>query len=35
MIILPAVDLLDGQVVRLRQGKLEEKTVYPDPPLVI
>jgi phosphoribosylformimino-5-aminoimidazole carboxamide ribotide isomerase len=33
MIILPAIDLLDGQVVRLRQGKLEEKTVYSDDPL--
>ena len=28
MIILPAIDLHDGQVVQLRQGKLEEKTVY-------
>jgi phosphoribosylformimino-5-aminoimidazole carboxamide ribotide isomerase len=35
MIILPAIDLLDGQVVRLRQGKLEEKTVYSDDPLAI
>jgi phosphoribosylformimino-5-aminoimidazole carboxamide ribotide isomerase len=33
MIILPAIDLLDRQVVRLRQGKLEEKTVYSDDPL--
>ena len=30
MIILPAIDLHDGQVVQLRQGKLEEKTVYSD-----
>jgi len=28
MIILPAIDLLDGQVVRLREGKLADKTVY-------
>src|SRR5258708_30480132 len=33
MIILPAIDLFEGQVVRLRQGKLEEKTVYPGDPL--
>jgi phosphoribosylformimino-5-aminoimidazole carboxamide ribotide isomerase len=33
MIILPAIDLLDGQVVRLREGKLEDKTVYSDDPL--
>ena len=33
MIILPAIDLLDGQVVRLREGKLENKTVYSDDPL--
>ncbi len=35
MIILPAIDLLDGQVVRLREGKLEDKTVYSDDPLGI
>jgi len=33
MIILPAIDLYDGQVVRLRQGKLEEKQVYSDDPM--
>jgi phosphoribosylformimino-5-aminoimidazole carboxamide ribotide isomerase len=33
MIILPAIDLLDGQVVRLREGKLTDKTVYSDDPL--
>jgi phosphoribosylformimino-5-aminoimidazole carboxamide ribotide isomerase len=30
MIILPAIDLLDGRVVRLRQGQLEQRTVYPE-----
>jgi len=30
MIILPAIDLLDGQVVRLRQGRLDQRTVYPE-----
>jgi phosphoribosylformimino-5-aminoimidazole carboxamide ribotide isomerase len=33
MIILPAIDLFQGQVVRLRQGKLDQKTVYPEDPL--
>jgi phosphoribosylformimino-5-aminoimidazole carboxamide ribotide isomerase len=30
MIILPAIDLLDGQVVRLRQGQLDQRTIYPE-----
>jgi len=33
MIILPAIDLLGRQIVRLRQGKVGEKTVYSDDPL--
>lgn len=28
MILLPAIDLMSGEVVRLRQGKAVEKTVY-------
>ena len=28
MILLPAIDLMSGEVVRLRQGKAAEKTVY-------
>ncbi len=32
MIIYPAIDLKDGQCVRLVQGKAEEKTVYSDTP---
>lgn len=35
MIILPAVDLLDGNVVRLAQGKREEVTVYSKDPVAI
>jgi len=31
MILYPAIDLLDGQAVRLRQGKREDVTVYGDP----
>jgi phosphoribosylformimino-5-aminoimidazole carboxamide ribotide isomerase len=33
MLILPAIDLMDGQVVRLRQGKADQKTVYSDDPV--
>ena len=32
MILLPAIDLMGGQVVRLRQGKAAEKTVYSNDP---
>ena len=31
MILYPAIDLYDGQAVRLRQGKRGERTVYGDP----
>ncbi|HEX5177117.1 MAG TPA: HisA/HisF-related TIM barrel protein, partial [Chthoniobacteraceae bacterium] len=33
MLLLPAIDLMSGQVVRLRQGKASEKTVYSDDPV--
>ncbi len=32
MILLPAIDLMAGEVVRLRQGKAEQKTVYSSDP---
>ncbi|MDR1044744.1 MAG: 1-(5-phosphoribosyl)-5-((5-phosphoribosylamino)methylideneamino)imidazole-4-carboxamide isomerase [Candidatus Adiutrix sp.] len=32
MILFPAIDLKDGQCVRLCQGRFEEKTVYGDDP---
>jgi phosphoribosylformimino-5-aminoimidazole carboxamide ribotide isomerase len=32
MILLPAIDLMGGQVVRLRQGKAADKTVYSNDP---
>lgn len=36
MIIIPAIDLLDGQVVRLSQGERNQATVYdPDPAHVV
>src|SRR3954470_16587321 len=28
MLLLPAIDLMSGEVVRLRQGKADQKTVY-------
>jgi len=33
MILLPAIDLLGGQVVRLKQGRIDQKTVYSDNPV--
>lgn len=33
MIIIPAIDLLDGQVVRLKQGQYNQKTVYNKDPV--
>lgn len=35
MIIYPAIDLLDGKCVRLRQGKYDQVTVYSSDPLAI
>jgi phosphoribosylformimino-5-aminoimidazole carboxamide ribotide isomerase len=32
MIVVPAIDLRGGRVVRLRQGRAEEETVYPGSP---
>ncbi|GBE08524.1 1-(5-phosphoribosyl)-5-[(5-phosphoribosylamino) methylideneamino] imidazole-4-carboxamide isomerase [bacterium BMS3Abin11] len=33
MLIIPAIDLKDGQCVRLRQGRMEDDTVFSDNPL--
>lgn len=33
MNVIPAIDLLDGKVVRLRKGRYDEVTVYSDDPL--
>ena len=33
MIIIPAIDIVSGECIRLEQGKAERKTVYPDSPL--
>jgi phosphoribosylformimino-5-aminoimidazole carboxamide ribotide isomerase len=33
MILLPAIDLMNGEVVRLKQGRASEKTVYSSDPV--
>ena len=33
MILYPAIDILDGQAVRLVEGRFEDRTVYDDDPL--
>ena len=33
MLLIPAIDLKDGRCVRLRQGRMEDETVFSDDPL--
>ncbi len=33
MLIIPAIDIKDGKCVRLKQGKMDQETVYSDNPL--
>ena len=35
MLIIPAIDLKDGQCVRLRQGRMDEATVFSDEPVAM
>ncbi|MBI4512792.1 MAG: 1-(5-phosphoribosyl)-5-[(5-phosphoribosylamino)methylideneamino] imidazole-4-carboxamide isomerase [Gemmatimonadetes bacterium] len=35
MLILPAIDLLDGRCVRLRQGRFDDVTLYSDDPVAV
>jgi phosphoribosylformimino-5-aminoimidazole carboxamide ribotide isomerase len=35
MQLYPAIDLMNGQAVRLRQGRATEKTVYSDDPVAV
>jgi phosphoribosylformimino-5-aminoimidazole carboxamide ribotide isomerase len=35
MLIIPAIDLKDGQCVRLRQGRMDEATVFSDDPVAM
>lgn len=33
MLLIPAIDLANGKCVRLRQGKMDEKTIYSEDPI--
>ena len=35
MLLIPAIDLKDGRCVRLRQGRMEDETVFSDDPLAV
>lgn len=35
MLLIPAIDIKDGRCVRLRQGRMEDDTVYSDDPLAM
>ncbi len=35
MLLIPAIDLKDGQCVRLRQGRMEDDTVFSDDPVEV
>lgn len=35
MLIIPAIDLKDGKCVRLRQGRMDDDTVYSDDPITM
>ena len=35
MIIIPAIDLKDGQCVRLRKGVMEDSTVFSEDPVMM
>ncbi len=35
MLLIPAIDLKDGQCVRLRQGRMDDDTVFSDDPLAM
>ncbi len=35
MLLIPAIDLKDGKCVRLRQGRMEDDTIFSDDPLAV
>jgi len=35
MLVIPAIDLKDGQCVRLRQGRMDDDTVFSDDPVAV
>jgi phosphoribosylformimino-5-aminoimidazole carboxamide ribotide isomerase len=35
MLLIPAIDLKEGKCVRLRQGRMEDDTVFSDDPVAV
>ncbi|MDX1514522.1 MAG: HisA/HisF-related TIM barrel protein, partial [Gammaproteobacteria bacterium] len=35
MLLIPAIDIKGGRCVRLRQGRMDEETVYSDDPVAM
>ena len=35
MLLIPAIDLKDGRCVRLKQGRMDEVTVFSDDPIAM
>ena len=35
MLLIPAIDLKDGKCVRLRQGRMEDETIFSDDPVAV
>ena len=35
MLLIPAIDLKDGKCVRLKQGRMEDDTVFSDDPVAV
>jgi len=35
MLLIPAIDLKNGQCVRLRQGKMDDVTVFSSDPIAV
>ena len=35
MLLIPAIDIKDGKCVRLRQGRMQDDTIYSEDPLAM
>lgn len=35
MLLIPAIDLKDGKCVRLRQGRMDDDTIFSDDPVAV
>ena len=33
MLLIPAIDIQDGKCVRLRQGRMDDRTIFADDPV--